>query len=72
MVVRLQVKNIKDERYLSGILDILNRHYGIRTSFEKPRFSRTYYVLVEGKGEDSCVDDFRAFASTVGWTTERI
>ncbi len=72
MAVKLHVKKIKDDRYLSALLDILNRHYKIRASYEKPRLSRTFEVRIEGGEEASFENDFRAFASSVGWQVERM
>jgi hypothetical protein len=69
MVIRLEVKNIKDDHYLSALLDILNRHYKMKVSGKKkkPHLSRTYEIRIEGNGEESFENDFMAFASEVGW-----
>lgn len=72
MVIKLQVKKINDVRYLSALLDILNRHYKIRAGYDKPMLSRTYGVHVEGTEEGSFENDFRAFASSVGREVERV
>lgn len=70
LVAKLQVKKINNVRYLSAILDVLNRHYKIKVSYSKPMLSRTYRVTIEGAQEASYESDFRAFAFSVGWQVE--
>lgn len=70
MVVKLQVKKINNVRYLSAILDVLNRRYKIKVSYSKPMLSRTYRVTIDGPQEDSFESDFRAFAFSVGWLAD--
>jgi len=74
MVIRLEVTNVKDNHYLTALLDILNHHYKIKASGKKkkPHLSRTYEIRIDGNGEESFESDFRSFASSVGWLVEEL
>jgi hypothetical protein len=76
MGITLKIKNVKDDRYLTAIMEILNRHYDVKASYYRPHLSLTYEIKIEGTEVDFSKEknfeyDLRSFASTVGWQAER-
>jgi hypothetical protein len=64
------VTEVKDERTLSALLDLLERRHGVKAMYQKPCLARTYQMCVEGPNEEKFESDLRAFASQVGWSVK--
>lgn len=70
-MISFKGKNVKEEKYLSAILDLLTRYHKSKASYEKPYVSRTFAVKIEGQDEATFERDFLTYASQVGWLIEQ-
>jgi len=67
-MIKLKIKNV-NRKYLIALLDVLHKHYTVRCECEKPRFSSTFFLRVEGEDEEQFIREIQSFCSQVGWET---